>query len=352
MLKPFFGQTTDEIIEQIIEMDYQRYRANQILDWVYKKGVTNLNHMTNVPEKMRQELSGFYDISLPQIISCLESKDGTRKYSLKLTDEHIIEMVIIPSESKTTLCISSQVGCGRVCVFCATGKMGLARNLSAHEIVGQIVLAANLVRPKRITNLVFMGMGEPLDNLTEVLQCLGVIQSDRCLCISPRRTTISTCGVVPKIIELAKSGYKTKLAVSLNSAIDEKRSEIMPINKIYPLLELKKALRYFRDQTSYRITFEYIMIPSFNMDKKDAIELKKFTQDLSCKINLIPWNHVEGLSYKAPTDVQVEDFVAMTKIINQAVTLRKSRGADVNGACGQLASNSQLLSNKHKDSVT
>jgi len=209
--------------------------------------------------------------------------------------------------------------------------------LEVHEIVGQVVLASQLVKPLRITNIVFMGMGEPLDNLTNVMSALEIIQAPEGIAFSPRRTTISTCGIVPSIIKLANSGIRTKLAVSLNSARESKRTELMPINETYPLEELKKALVYFRKKTSFKITFEYIMIPEVNMAWEDINALKKYVSDLSCKINLIPWNPVSGIAWTAPRNNQIDIFLNNTHVINQTVTLRKSRGGDILGACGQLA---------------
>lgn len=338
MNKNIFSYKPQEVIEQLQELELPRYRSKQLLDWVNKKLVNDPDQMSNLPLDFRTKLKELYDFSLPQILQRLHSIDGTQKLSLKLFDAAIIEMVIIPLEDKTTLCISSQAGCARDCLFCATGKQGLSRNLETHEIVGQIVLASQLVFPKRITNLVFMGMGEPMDNFAAVLSSLQIIQTELGLSISPRRTTISTCGIPAGIIALADSGIKTKLALSLNSAIASKRSHLMPVNESYSLDELKNALLYFRRKTSYRITMEYIMIPDLNMGDEDIKALKKFVTDISCKINLIPWNPVPDLSFRAPTQTEIESFVFRTQIINQAVTLRKSRGADISGACGQLAS--------------
>ncbi|MDZ4120817.1 MAG: radical SAM protein, partial [Candidatus Cloacimonadaceae bacterium] len=189
--------------------------------------------MTNLPKDLKDYLIENYSFTLPSIVQSSIASDGTTKHGLETMDKSYVEMVVIPAVQKTTLCISSQVGCARACSFCATGLHGLKRNLSVEEIVGQIVLASKLVLPKRITNIVFMGMGEPLDNTEHVLRALKIIQADESISFSPRRTTISTCGVIPGILSLADSGIKTKLAVSLNSALDDKRSSLMPINKIY-----------------------------------------------------------------------------------------------------------------------
>lgn len=344
MMQNVFGLLPKKLTDSIIAMGYPAFRGKQLLQWLYEKHVYDPELMTNLPVAVRSEIGAKLDFSLPKIVKQQFSKDGTQKFALQLNDEKLVEMVLIPASKddsdesfKNTLCISSQVGCARDCKFCATAAMGLHRNLQTHEIVGQIVLASNLIPQGKLTNLVYMGMGEPLDNLEAVLQSLNVIQAMGGLGISPRRTTISTCGIVPGIIKLADSGIKTKLAVSLNSAIDAKRSALMPINDIYPLAELKQALRYYRANSSFRITFEYIMIPGFNMEKDDVLALKKFVSDLSCKINLIPWNPVRSLPYRAPKLSEIQDFYKKCMIIDQAITLRQSRGADIDGACGQLA---------------
>ena len=293
--------------------------------------------MTDMPTDFRQFLNNTYSFELPIVEQSLESTDHTTKYRLRLFDGNIIEMVLIPDRSKSTLCISSQVGCSRNCAFCATAKLGLERNLDTHEIVGQIVLVSSLNAQNIITNLVFMGIGEPLDNLQSVIDSLLIIQADNTLSFSPRRTTISTCGIPEGIIKLADSGVKTKLAVSLNSAIDEKRDLLMPINRKYPLRELKQAILYFLRKTSYRVTFEYVLIPDCNMDSEDLLALKRFVGDISCKINFIPFNSIPAMQYKSPTQEQIDSFLKQAQGLNQAVTLRKSRGSEVFGACGQLA---------------
>ncbi len=334
-----YGIEPERLETILAELGQPSYRSKQFLNWIYREFVSDIGQMTNLPKGLRSILSDYLATSLPKVLAQKESSDGTIKYSLSMNDNKVIEMVLIPTERKNTLCISSQAGCARDCLFCETGKHGLKRNLDTHEIVGQIVMAARQIKPMHISNLVFMGMGEPMDNLESVLKTLRIIQSDKSISISPRKTTISTCGVIPGIIQLADSGIKTKLAVSLNSAIPEKRDLLMPINAIYPLNELKKALMYFRSKTSYRITFEYIMIPDVNMGVDDLKALKKYVTDISCKINLIPWNPIHNASFRAPTDDEMTRFVELARSIKQAVTIRKSRGSEIGGACGQLAYN-------------
>lgn len=313
------------------------YRVKQILDWIYKKHIIDFHQMTNIPLDLRNMLNNSLDISLPNVTDISTSVDQTKKFLLKLSDNEFIEMVYMPGETKNTLCISSQVGCSRNCTFCATAKIGLKRNLPVEELLSQIIIAYNYFPDDKITNIVLMGMGEPLDNLDNVKKFIEILQTEEGFSFSGRRITVSTCGVIPKIKELADSGLKVKLAVSLNSAINEKRDFLMPINKLYPLKDLKKSLFYFRNNTAFRITFEYILISNYNMGKDDIKALIAFCGDISCKINLIKWNSVKDSNWKTPTDSEVDDFIKQLNVIPAAITLRKSRGSDINGACGQLA---------------
>jgi len=331
-----FAQKPETIQASLIGK-FPDYRYKQFADWFYKKMVFDPRKATNLPKDFVEYLMNHFSWHLPEIDCSLTAEDQTTKYRLRLEDGSLVEMVLIPSANKRTLCVSSQVGCARACSFCATGTLGLKRSLHTHEIVGQIMLATSLSTEPRLSNLVFMGMGEPLDNLDSVLESLMIIQSPQGLAFSPRRTTVSTSGIPQGIIRLADSGVKTKLAVSLNSAIDEKRERLMPVNRLFPLSELKEALRYYLNKSSFRVTFEYIMIPEVNMGDEDITALKRFAGDLSCKINFIPYNTVPNLPFRSPSEIEIDTFLAKAQSLNQAVTLRRSRGAEVCGACGQLA---------------
>lgn len=326
-----------EQVKTVLRGRFPDYRYRQLCDWIYQKLESDPDKMSNLPKEMNHFLIQEFSFALPLIDTALQAEDGTTKYRLKLDDAAMIEMVLIPADNKRTLCVSSQVGCARNCSFCATATMGLARNLNPDEIVGQVMLASKLCSPKRLTNLVFMGMGEPMDNLDNVLDSLRIIQAENGLAFSPRRTTLSTCGIPEGIKKIADSGIKTKLAVSLNSAIDDKRDMLMPVNKRYPLRELKQSLFYYLSKSKFRVTFEYILIPDINMGKEDIKALKRFVGDLSCKINFIPYNSVTRLPYRSPTEIEIEAFMKEAACLNQAITLRRSRGTQVCGACGQLA---------------
>ena len=343
MLNSIYSYTPQELSLQL-EGKFPQYRTKQLLVWLYQHLVNDLDKMSSLPADFKAYLAEQYNFALPELDARYASLDGAVKYRYKMEDGAVIESVLIPEGRKNTLCISSQVGCSRKCSFCATGKMGLSRNLESSEIVSQIILASRecalLPNPGisalRVTNLVFMGMGEPMDNLTNVLQSLKIIQAEGSLAFSPRRTTVSTCGVVPGIIAFADSGVKAKLAISLNSAIDEKRSALMPINFKHPVSELKQALLYYLRKTKFRVTIEYILMPEVNMAKEDLKALRKFVGDISCKINFIPFNPAPGSQFTAPNPKQIEDFMHLAQALPQAITLRKSRGTDVFGACGQL----------------
>ncbi len=333
------GLLPDEIDKRSYTISEKRFRKNQILNWIYNNHEINFHKMTTLPKSSREELSTVFDNFLPEIIKNEISKDGTKKYLLSLVDDNKIEMVLIPNKERNTLCISSQVGCTRNCSFCATASMGLIRNLDVYEILSQVYLAIKELKENKLTNIVFMGMGEPLDNLENVIKAVRILQNKQCFSFSPRRITISTCGIIPKLIVLAESGLKMKLAVSLNSAIQGKREKLMPVSRKYSLTDLKKALLNFRRKTAFYITFEYVMIKDFNMGKEDVKALLKFLGDISCKLNVIKWNEVSSLPYKSPSEEEVTEFIHRMESLSSAVTYRMSRGWDINAACGQLAAN-------------
>lgn len=331
-----------DLEEFLLEKNYKKFRINQISNWLYNKNEIDFNKMTSLSKDFRAFLDKTFDNFLPEIVRHQKSIDGSEKFLLKLPDDNTIEMVKIPAGKKNTLCISSQVGCARNCSFCATAKLGLKRNLKVHEILSQIFIIKRHLGEEKLTNIVFMGMGEPLDNYDNVVKSVRILQNEKAFSFSPRRITISTCGVVPGINKLSTLDLKVKLAVSLNSAIDATRSYLMPINNTYPLKNLKRALKEYSYTSTFRITFEYIMIPDFNMSDADVKAIMRFAGDLKCKINLIPWNPVEGLPYRSATNKEIEEFQYKLMKIDKAVTIRKSRGSDIDGACGQLAGRSEV----------
>lgn len=323
----------------------KRYRIDQITEWIYKKRVFEFSRMTNLPLKIRERLSNRTIIALPALLRSETSSDGTKKYLLKLADGSAVEMVLIKEtskegKSKNTLCISSQAGCRYGCRFCATASIGFKRNLNAEEITGQFLLAEHLSGEK-LTNLVFMGMGEPLDNYDNVCKAIRILQADRLVSFSPRRITVSTCGLAPEIERLSCEGIKLKLAVSLNAAEQTLREKIMPIAGRYPLARLKNSLLTFQRNNPYRITFEYVMIKDLNMSKQDAGQLMSYLGDISSKVNLIAWNKAAavGDNYRTPSQQEIDSFIGYLYPFAGAVTYRKSKGSDIAAACGQLAAN-------------
>ncbi len=333
------GRVLNELLS---DDEINRYRSNQIVEWIYKKREFDFDNMTNLPIRMRNQLSEKAGVYLPELINTKTSIDGTEKYLMRLRDGAVIEMVLIKEvsksgKSKRTLCISSQVGCRFACSFCATASLGFKRNLNVEEITGQFLLAEQISGDK-LTNLVFMGMGEPLDNYENVCKAIRILQEDRLISFSPRRITVSTCGLVPEIERLSDEGINLKLAVSLNAAEQTLREKIMPITKRYPLSQLKNALLTFQRKNPYRITFEYVMIRNFNMSKSDAQQLMSYLGDVSSKINLIAWNKVtEVKDYEPPLQSEIDKFIRYLSPFTGAITFRKSKGSDIAAACGQLA---------------
>lgn len=318
------------------------FRAQQIVKWLFQKKGFDPMEYSNIPLKERELLAKSFSFDLTTIHSHLISKDGAEKLLLQTDDNLLFEMVIMPYESRVTLCISSQVGCKRGCTFCQTGKMGLMRNLSSGEILAQI-LVANLLLEKRqlrVTNVVFMGMGEPLDNYDEVVKACRLMIDPHAFDLSKYRVTISTSGVVPEIRKLAKD-LPVRLAISLHSPYDEKRSEMMPVNRIYPLSELKKALLEYPAPKRLGITFEYVMIEGVNDHLADARALVKFLDGIKAKVNLIPINHFPGIEMKASTASRLRDFQVYLTKRSIPSPIRYSRAQDISGGCGQLAAKAE-----------
>ena len=347
-MKHILDLTPQDLEKFLADHGEKPFRLKQLKHWLFEKNTDDFSRMSSLSDALKKSLAEAFECHYPAIERERISEDGTRKYLLKLSDGAHIEMVLIPAGKKNTLCISSQVGCSRECAFCATAKLGLHRNLLPSEIVGQVLLAMRLLGEETLTNLVFMGMGEPLDNYDNVVRAVRILQED--VGFSPRRMTISTCGVVPGIRKLSASGLKIKLAVSLNSAIPYKRDRLMPINRIYSLTELKRVLLDFRRKSAYRITFEYIMFGDYNTGEEDAKALRTFAGDISCKINLLPFHPVAGSDFSPPTDEEIANFQKSLYELSAAVTLRESRGKDIEAACGQLAGDGRKRGKElHKD---
>jgi 23S rRNA (adenine2503-C2)-methyltransferase len=325
--------TLEQLEIFLAELGQKRYRAKQILHWIYPRQVTDFASMTDLGKALRSQLQEQAYVSDWSAEVVQQSADGTRKYLFRLADGESVEAVKIPmEEGRATLCISTQVGCSMGCRFCMTGSFGLVRNLQAAEIVNQV---CGVLKDGPITNIVLMGMGEPLDNLEQVVQALQILYLDDGLGYGTRRVTLSTCGLVPQIRRLAGL-LKVQLAVSLNAADDAVRNQLMPINRAYPLAELLPACRDYAVMTGQRVTFEYILIAGVNDSLAAARKLVKRLHGLRCKVNLIAYNEHAGSSFQAPQAETVKAFQNHLLQHGMVATLRASRGQDIAAACGQL----------------
>ena len=320
---------------------WPRFRGEQVWRWVHEKGARDFDEMSNLPRDVRAELAARARIGSLQIAEVQTSRDGTRKLRLVTHDGQSIESVIIPDGDKTTQCISSQVGCAVDCQFCATAKLGLKRNLDAGEIVDQVYLARRLladVEPgRRLTNLVYMGMGEPLHNYDHVMQSLRILTDDKGLGLSQRRITVSTAGLVPRLAKLGDADVRPNLAVSLNAPNDAIRDEIMPINRKWNIAALLDAIRAYPLEQRRRVTFEYVLLAGVNDSLAHAAELARLLRGIRCKVNLIPWNPHPEAPYRRPAKAVIEAFQHECKRLGLPTYLRTPRGDAIDAACGQLA---------------
>jgi 23S rRNA (adenine2503-C2)-methyltransferase len=317
------------------------FRAGQIYEWLWKKNARSFNTMTSLPLGLREKLEEEFLIRSIVHENKLKSADGAIKYSYRLIDGNIIEAVLIPALGRTTACVSTQAGCPLGCKFCATGIFGFHRNLSASEIFDQVAELNKISLEKyghTLSNIVYMGMGEPLLNTENTLVSIEHLTDDRFgLGMSPQRITVSTAGIIPEIIKLGDAGIKFHLAVSLHTANQEKREQMMPVAKKYPLSELSEAIKYFHRKTRIRITFEYLLLHDFNDSIMDAGELAAFCLDFPVKINIIEYNEVPGINYKRSSAERMAAFKKFLESKNIIVNIRQSRGRDIAAACGQLA---------------
>ncbi len=324
-----------EVMSFIEKMGLQPYRSHQILRWIYGKGARHFQVMTDISQDLRRLLSEHLEISIPEIIAVEISRDGTHKFLLKLADGLNIESVLIPERSHMTCCISTQVGCAQGCLFCLTGRMGLLRNLSSGEIVGQVMALKEAKPGQNITNVVLMGMGEPLANVHQTLRALQILTSAEALGFSHRRVTVSTVGVVTGIRRLGASATAS-LAVSLNATTDKVRSKLMPINRRYPLDQLMSALREYPLARGRRITIEYVMIAGVNDTPQDARRVVSLLHGIKAKVNLIPLNEAPEIPFSRPGDQIILRFQRELLQRGIAASIRKSKGNDIRAACGQL----------------
>lgn len=339
--------TLPQLTELFAGLGEPAFRAKQVYDWLWAKGMTDFNQMSNLSKKLRDHLNGHFAINAVQIHELQVSSDKTIKCAMRLHDNYVVESVLIPHLSRMTACISSQVGCSLSCTFCATGKLKRMRNLNADEIVDQVVLVKNTAMERYqapLTNIVYMGMGEPLLNYKEVLGSVEKITSPTGLGMSPRRITVSTAGVAKMISKLGDDHVKFNLALSLHAANDEKRNHIMPINETNTLENLGDALNYFTEKTGSRPTFEYIAFRDFNDSIKDAQELVDFCKKVKGKVNIIEYNSIDGSEFRQTSKERLLAFTQHLDKNGVICNVRHSRGKDIDAACGQLANKNKLIS--------
>jgi 23S rRNA (adenine2503-C2)-methyltransferase len=328
--------TLEDLSEWCAQREFPAYRASQLAGWLYNRPPCDVAEMHNLPAALRDALEEDFDTSRPTQALLSQSNDGTRKLLVGLSDERVVESVVIPRDERITLCVSSQVGCALDCAYCATARLGLVRNLEPFEIVGQVMMAREVARPEPLTNYVFMGMGEPLANYDRLVRALEIMTSPWGLGISPRRITVSTVGLVPQLERLVKE-TDVHIAISLGSGIDDVRDTLMPINRRYNLDELIGACRRLELPRRKRITFEYTLLAGVNDDLAAADAVVKQLRGLPVKLNLIPFNEWEGSGFRRPDDERVLAFQERVLAAGIHTTVRASRGRDIDAACGQLA---------------
>lgn len=334
----FYSFTLPDLEAFLKKYGKEKFRAQQIFKWVYESRVTDFDQMSNLSKDLRAELKNLISFDMPPVIKHLISVDGTQKFLFDVKNGNSVEAVIIPSEDRLTLCISSEIGCNMACQFCFTGKQKLKRRLTADEIVGQFMQAHDVLlkegQGRRITNIVFMGMGEPLDNSDAVFKSIEVIHSPWGVNLSRKKITVSTSGLIPEMYKVAEA--KVRLAVSLNGYSDEVRSQVMPINKKYPLKDLlEECKRYYR-ATGEKITMEYVLLKGVTDQIEHAKQLVKLLKDVPCKINIIPFNEHPGSDFTRPSDEAVQAFHTELIRLGAHVLLRRTMGRDIYAACGQL----------------
>ncbi|MFA6962680.1 MAG: 23S rRNA (adenine(2503)-C(2))-methyltransferase RlmN [Opitutaceae bacterium] len=350
---PLTGETLDSLTARLREQGEPAFRAKQILEWVYKKRARTWDDMTNLSKPLRTWLDETFELMPASLVLGKQSTDVTDKLLLEMGDKSLIETVIIRvpqegvglDESRKTICISTQVGCAMACAFCASGLAGLKRDLNAGEIVAQLLQVcyredARTPRARMelasFDNIVVMGMGEPLANYDNIIRALTIVNAEWGLGVGARRITLSTSGLVPKILKLAEEPLGIRLAISLHGATDEVREKIMPVNKAYPLEKLLPAIKAFNEKHGRMVTLEFILIEEVNDMLEQAEKLRDIARDLHAHVNLIPYNTVEGLPWKRPSNTRLERFADVLRDARISVTLRREKGHDIDAACGQL----------------
>jgi len=335
-----------ELQAAFVELGEKSFRAKQVYEWLWKKNASSFDEMTNLSVPLRSLLTSAFFIDKIKLDDQQISSDKTIKCAFEVEQGKVVEGVLIPTTSRTTACISSQVGCSLACTFCATGKLKLMRNLTAGEIVDQVVYLRDQAEQRyrqSLSNIVYMGMGEPLLNYKNVLRSIEMITSEQGLGMSPKRITVSTAGIAKMIKQLGDDDVKFNLALSLHAANDTKRNKIMEINESNNLETLQDALHYFYSKTGTRVTFEYIIFKDFNDTLMDAKELAEFCKCVPCKINIIEYNPIDGEPFQKASEEAITNFAKFLEERNLIVNVRRSRGKDIDAACGQLANKNKTI---------
>ncbi len=345
--KNIIGLTRQELNQELEAIGEKPFRVKQLWHWIYNQGVKDFSQMSSISKQLQQKLDDIYELKRPTVVDEQKSEDKSRKWLIELDNTDKIETVFIPEEDRGAVCISSQVGCAMGCGFCRTGSGGFLRNLDVYEIISQYIIARDYTdewptktdENRLLSNIVFMGMGEPLLNYENLITAIKILNDNEGLCISKRKITVSTCGIVPFIPKLAKDVPGVKLALSLHAANDETRSKIMPINQKYPLKQVIAACKEYQqilEQGRQYITMEYTMLAGVNDSEKDAYDLIKLLKGMKVKVNIIPFNEWEGSPYKCSSKKQIQHFANILEKHHIPAPVRVSRGNDILAACGQL----------------
>ncbi|WP_408039958.1 23S rRNA (adenine(2503)-C(2))-methyltransferase RlmN [Tenacibaculum amylolyticum] len=335
--------TKEQLRDFFVENGDKAFRGNQVYEWLWSKAAHSFDDMTNISKATREMLDANFVINHIEVDAMQRSNDGTIKNAIKLHDGLIVESVLIPTEKRTTACVSSQVGCSLDCKFCATARLKRMRNLNADEIYDQVVAIdkqSRLYHNHKLTNIVFMGMGEPLMNYNNVIKAIDKITSPEGLGMSAKRITLSTSGVPKMIKKMADDEVKFNLAVSLHSALDDVRTSIMPFNKTFPLTDLREALEYWYEKTNRKITYEYVVWQGINDRKEDIDALVKFCKYVPAKVNLIEYNPIDDGEFQQASERALNNYISNLEMNDIVVNVRRSRGKDIDAACGQLANKS------------
>ena len=332
------GLQPSELEALAVSLGASRYRGRQLATWIYRKGIVDLESMTDLPRDVRARLAETHEVALPELERETPSQDGSRKLVFRLADDRRVSAVLMPDDGRTTLCLSTQVGCGFGCAFCLTGTMGLDRNLTAGEILGQLIVANGLLGgDERVTHIVFMGMGEPLANYANLVAALRILVDARLgFGYSPRRLTVSTVGLVSGIDRLGREGLKVNLAISLHAASDDVRGRLMPVNRSWNLESLLAAVRRYPLAPRQRVFFEYVMLADVNDSPEEAQRLARLLRGIRAKVNLIPFNDWDGSGFRRPPLARILAFQAILLEAGITTTVRWSKGEDIGAACGQL----------------